>query len=39
MFRLIVRQAPLVGQVYGFSQVAMKVYNCTDPVNATKLAI
>ena len=35
----IISNIPVVGQAYGLTKTAMKVYNCTDPINATKVAL
>ena len=35
----ILSNIPVVGQAYGLTKTAMKVYNCTDPINATKIAL
>jgi len=35
----IISNVPVVGQAYGLTKAAMKVYNCTDPINATKVAL
>ena len=37
MFELI-KQVPVVGQVYGLTKTAMRVYNSTDPISAVKNA-
>ena len=34
----LIKQVPVVGQVYGFTKTAMKVYNSTSPVEAVKIA-
>lgn len=35
----IISNIPVVGQAYGLTKTAMKVYNCTSPINATKIAL
>ena len=35
----LIKQVPVVGQDYGFTKTAMKVYNATSPVEAIKVAI
>ena len=34
----IAQHIPVAGQLYGLAKTAMKVYNCTSPVEAVKLA-
>ena len=34
----LITQFPVVGQAYGFTKTAMKVYNATSPVEAVKVA-
>ena len=34
----LIKQVPVVGQAYGFTKTAMKVYNSTSPVEAVKVA-
>ena len=38
MFNPLIKQVPVVGQAYGFTKTAMKVYNSTSPVEAVKVA-
>ena len=38
MSNLLIKQVPVVGQAYGFTKTAMKVYNSTSPVEAVKVA-
>lgn len=33
----LIKQVPVVGQAYGFTKTAIKVYNSTSPVEAVKL--
>ena len=35
----ILGNVPVVGQAYGLTKTAMKVYNSTNPINATKVAL
>jgi hypothetical protein len=37
MFELI-KQVPVIGQAYGLTKTAMRVYNSTDPISAVKNA-
>lgn len=39
MLKNLVEHVPIVGQAYGLTKTAMKVYNCTSPLNATVVAI
>ena len=32
-----IKQVPVVGQAYGFTKTAMKVYNLTSPIKAVKV--
>ena len=34
MLNPLIKQVPVVGQAYGFTKTAMKVYNSTSPVEA-----
>ena len=34
----VIKQVPVVGQAVGLTVTAMKVYNCTSPVQAVKTA-
>ena len=38
MLNPLLKQVPVVGQAYGFTKTAMKVYNTTSPVEAVKVA-
>ena len=38
MLNPLIKQVPVVGQAYGFTKTAMKVYNSTSPVEAVKVA-
>lgn len=38
MYELLVKQVPVVGQAYGLTKTAMRVYNSTDPISAVKNA-
>ena len=38
MLDAVVKQLPVVGQTYGLTKTAMKVYNSTSPVEAVKIA-
>ena len=38
MLQPLIKQVPVVGQVYGFTKAAIKVYNATSPVEAVKEA-
>ena len=39
MLKEVVKSVPVVGQVVGLTQTAMKVYQCTSPVQALKTAV
>ena len=34
----VIKQVPVIGQAYGFTKTAMKVYNSTSPVEAVRVA-
>ena len=38
MLNPLIKQVPVVGQAYGFTKTAMKVYNSTSPAEAVKVA-
>ena len=38
MLNTLIKQVPVVGQAYGFTKTAMKIYNSTSPVEAVKVA-
>ena len=38
MLNPFIKQVPVVGQAYGFTKTAMKVYNSTSPVEVAKVA-
>ena len=38
MLNPLIKQVPVVGQAYGFTKTAMKIYNSTSPVEAVKVA-
>ena len=38
MVNPLIKQVPVVGQAYGFTKTAMKIYNSTSPVEAAKVA-
>ena len=38
MLNPLIKQVPVVGQAYGFTKTAMKVYKLTSPVKAVKVA-
>jgi len=38
VLNLLIKQIPVVGQTYGFTKTAMKIYNSTSPVEAAKVA-
>jgi len=38
MLNPLIKQVPVVGQAYGFTKTAMRVYNSTSPVEAVKIA-
>jgi len=38
MLNPLIKQIPVVGQAYGFTKIAMKVYNPTSTIEAVKVA-
>ena len=38
MLNSVIEQVPVVGQAYGFTKTAMKVYNSTSPIEEVKVA-
>ncbi len=38
MVNPLLKQIPVVGQAYGFTKTAMKVYKATSPIEAVKIA-
>lgn len=35
----LIKHVPIVGQAYGFTMTALKIYNSTSPIGATSLAV
>ena len=38
MINTFIKQVPVVGQAYGFTKTAVKIYNSTSPIKAVKIA-
>lgn len=39
MFDLLIKNAPVISQAYGFTKTAQRVYNSTSPIGAVSAAV